>query len=182
VSPPSGSHTAWRRASSFAVPSGRSILPMRRSSSTGLVSCMKASRRTMWPTAFTPLRPPASRRPGSPRGPAATLPIGATTLTITIYSSVRISSPRCRGLAIYCHLLRGSNQSSLSTIDHRPSRSIVATGRIWRPWNVLQYLPRNAWQLGNVHRDKECLLAHEQYRGRSSAGRTTAPACRGRAR
>jgi hypothetical protein len=32
------SHTAWRRASSFAVPSRRSILPMRRSSSTGLVS------------------------------------------------------------------------------------------------------------------------------------------------
>ena len=33
-----GSHTAWRRAWSFAVPRRRSILPMRRSSSTGLVS------------------------------------------------------------------------------------------------------------------------------------------------
>ena len=35
---PPGSHTAWRRASSLAVRSRRSILPMRRSSSTGLVS------------------------------------------------------------------------------------------------------------------------------------------------
>ena len=35
---PSGSQTAWRRTSPFAVPSRRSILLMRRSSSTGLVS------------------------------------------------------------------------------------------------------------------------------------------------
>jgi hypothetical protein len=26
-------------------------------------------------------------------------------------------------------------------------------------WNVLQYLPRDARQLGNVHRDQECLVA-----------------------
>ena len=32
-------------------------------------------------------------------------------------------------------------------------------GRICRPWNVLQYLPRRAWQLRNVHRDKERLVA-----------------------
>jgi hypothetical protein len=30
------------------------------------------------------------------------------------------------------------------------SASIVAVGRIWRPRNVLQYLPRHARQLGNV--------------------------------
>jgi hypothetical protein len=30
-----------------------------------------------------------------------------------------------------------------------------AAGRIWRPWNAFQYLPQHAWQLGNVHRDKE---------------------------
>jgi hypothetical protein len=30
---------------------------------------------------------------------------------------------------------------------HLLSRSIVAAGRMWRPWNVLQYLPRHAWQL-----------------------------------
>jgi hypothetical protein len=28
--------------------------------------------------------------------------------------------------------------------------SIVPAGRIWRPWNVLQYLPRHAWQLGDA--------------------------------
>jgi hypothetical protein len=33
------------------------------------------------------------------------------------------------------------------------ARSIVPAGRIWRPWNVLQYLPQYAWQLGDVHRD-----------------------------
>ena len=31
------------------------------------------------------------------------------------------------------------------------SASIVAVDRIWRPRNVLQYLPRHAGQLGNVH-------------------------------
>jgi hypothetical protein len=46
------------------------------------------------------------------------------------------------------------------------------SGNIWftlnRPgWpnlaaaDVLQYLPRNAWQLGNVHRDKERLVAQQ---------------------
>ena len=39
------------------------------------------------------------------------------------------------------------------------SRSIVAAGRIWRPRNVLQYLPRHARQLGDVHCQKECLVA-----------------------
>ena len=31
--------------------------------------------------------------------------------------------------------------------------SIIPAGGIWRPRNVLQYLPLHAWQLGNVHRD-----------------------------
>jgi hypothetical protein len=30
-----------------------------------------------------------------------------------------------------------------------------------RPWNVLQYLPRRARQLGDVHRDKERLVAQQ---------------------
>ena len=37
----------------------------------------------------------------------------------------------------------------------RPSRtltSIVPAGCVRRPRNVLQYLPRHAWPLGNVHR------------------------------
>jgi hypothetical protein len=32
---------------------------------------------------------------------------------------------------------------------------------VWRPWNVLQYLARHAWQLGNVHRDKERLVSRQ---------------------
>jgi hypothetical protein len=39
--------------------------------------------------------------------------------------------------------------------------SIISAGRIWRPWNVLHYPPRHARQLGNVHGDKECLVACE---------------------
>ena len=56
--------------------------------------------------------------------------------------------------------------------DHRrrfPSPSIIATGRIWRPRNVLQYLPRHARQLGNVHSYQERLVAREQLRARSTA-------------
>ena len=35
--------------------------------------------------------------------------------------------------------------------DIDTSRLIIPTGRVWRPRNVLQYLPRHAWQLGNPH-------------------------------
>ena len=42
------------------------------------------------------------------------------------------------------------------------SRSIVPAGRIWRPWNVLQYLPRHARQLGDFHRDPPRLVARGQ--------------------
>jgi hypothetical protein len=42
---------------------------------------------------------------------------------------------------------------------HRHSHSIVPAGCIQQPRNVLQYLPRHAWQLGDVHRDKERLVA-----------------------
>jgi hypothetical protein len=36
--------------------------------------------------------------------------------------------------------------------DRFPLPSIVRAGRIWRPRNVFQYLPRHAWQLGDVPR------------------------------
>ena len=48
-----------------------------------------------------------------------------------------------------------------SELPH-PKEVIIAAGRVWRPRNVLQYLPRHAWQLGNVYRDQECLVAREQ--------------------
>ena len=50
------------------------------------------------------------------------------------------------------------------------SRSIVPAGCVRRPRNVLQYLPGHAWQLGDVHRDKERLVAREQLCARSTAG------------
>jgi hypothetical protein len=40
--------------------------------------------------------------------------------------------------------------------ERRASPSIIPAGRIWWPRNVLQYLPRHARQLGNIHRDQEC--------------------------
>ena len=43
--------------------------------------------------------------------------------------------------------------------DLTPRGSIIPASRIWRPRNVLQCLPRHAWQLGDVHRDQECLVA-----------------------
>ena len=47
-----------------------------------------------------------------------------------------------------------------------PNRApFIPAGRIGRPPNVLQYLSRHAWQLGNVHRDQECLVAREQLGG-----------------
>jgi hypothetical protein len=47
----------------------------------------------------------------------------------------------------------------------RPSRtltSIIPAGRVRRPWNVLQYLPRHAWQLGNVGSDRPRLVERER--------------------
>src|SRR5580704_8452984 len=40
---------------------------------------------------------------------------------------------------------------------HCHSRSIVPAGRIWRPRNILEYLPWHAWQLGDILRD--CVAA-----------------------
>src|SRR6202795_3735295 len=68
------------------------------------------------------------------------------------------------------HQVFRSNRVSLAMRRRWHSRSIVTAGRIWRARNVLQYLPRHAWQLGNVHRDKERLVAREQLCARSPAG------------
>ena len=48
---------------------------------------------------------------------------------------------------------------------HLVHHSIVPARRIWRPWNVLQYLARHARQLCDVHRDEERLVARQQLRG-----------------
>jgi hypothetical protein len=45
--------------------------------------------------------------------------------------------------------------------NSRPALSIIPAGRIWRPRNVLQYLPWRARQLGSGRRDKECLVARQ---------------------
>ena len=55
--------------------------------------------------------------------------------------------------AISRRICVGHNSASVS-------RSIIPAGRIRRPRNVLQYLPRHAWQLGDVHRDEERLVAY----------------------
>jgi hypothetical protein len=47
------------------------------------------------------------------------------------------------------------SRGSSSRAEQNNPRSIVPAGRIRRPLDVLQYLPRHAWQLGNVHRDQE---------------------------
>ena len=49
--------------------------------------------------------------------------------------------------------------------------SIVLAGRIWRPWDVLQNLPRHARQLGDVHRDQEHLVAYRSKTIRRWGGR-----------
>ena len=55
------------------------------------------------------------------------------------------------------------NQGGRGSIGGRApalaQRSIVSAGRIWRPGNIFQDLPRHARQLGDVHRDKERLVA-----------------------
>ena len=57
---------------------------------------------------------------------------------------------------------RGCKSNAWEGSSRARRRSIFPAGRIWRPRNVLQYLPRDAWQLGNVHRDKERLVARQQ--------------------
>jgi hypothetical protein len=38
------------------------------------------------------------------------------------------------------------------------TRSIVPAGRIWRPWNVFQYLPRHALQFDASYVDQGLIL------------------------
>jgi hypothetical protein len=40
---------------------------------------------------------------------------------------------------------------------------IIPAGRIWRPRNVLQYLPRHAWQLGDVGSDPSRFVVRGLY-------------------
>ena len=43
---------------------------------------------------------------------------------------------------------------------------------LYRTAPGLTFNPRYAWQLGDVHRDKECLVARQQPSGRQHAGET----------
>jgi hypothetical protein len=63
-----------------------------------------------------------------------------------------------------------------------PCRSIVAAGRVRRPGNVLQYPPRHARPLGDIHRDQEWLVARKQLCGRLQAPQIPRSACSWHAR
>jgi hypothetical protein len=58
-------------------------------------------------------------------------------------------------------MVAGANANTNNLIDNleipsaRSFRSIIPARCIRRPWNVLQYLPRHARQLGNVRGDAE---------------------------
>jgi len=62
-------------------------------------------------------------------------------------------------------VLRGALTLCLHEIDAQSSR----LGEFGRLGNVLQYLPRHARPLGDVHCYKECLVAREQLCRRSPA-------------
>jgi hypothetical protein len=80
------------------------------------------------------------------------------------------SGPRHVPLAALLSVYIAMNAGQAAGATDFAAQSIVPAGRIWWPGNVLQYLPRHARQLGDVHRDQECLVAHEQFYARSAAG------------